>query len=88
MDNWWIGKNVGLTLLYFWSLQDKMRECFLRYERMEMEKIMSMTTWLCIPLESHRSLGGLESEFPLPIPEFQKLASENCAKILGRKVIN
>jgi hypothetical protein len=33
MDNWWIGKNVAVTLLpgllvhlYFWYLQDEMRE--------------------------------------------------------------
>ena len=44
--------------------------------------------WLGIPLESRRLLGGPESEFPLLIPEFWKLASENCAKIHGGKVIN
>jgi hypothetical protein len=30
-------------------------------------------TWLCFLLESHPSLGGPESEFPLPIPEFCKI---------------
>ncbi|KAL3765622.1 hypothetical protein ACHAW5_008279 [Stephanodiscus triporus] len=51
MDNWWIGKNVALALLpglivhlYFWSLQDEMREYFSRYERIEREKIMGTLT--------------------------------------------
>jgi hypothetical protein len=47
MDNWWIGKNVAIALLpgllihlYFWSLQDEMREYYSRSERMERDKIM------------------------------------------------
>ena len=47
-----------------------------------------MEPWLGFPLESHPALGGPESEFPLPIPEFRKLASEKRAKIRGGKVIN
>ena len=37
-------------------------------------------TWLGIPLEPHPSLGAPESEFPLPIPEFRKIPSENRRK--------
>ena len=44
--------------------------------------------WLGIPLEPHPSLEGPESEFPPPIPEFRKFASEKCAQICGGKVIN
>ena len=46
------------------------------------------TPWLGFPLESHPLLGGPESEFPPPIPEFRKFASEKRAQICGGKVIN
>ena len=36
--------------------------------------------WLGILLEPHPSLGGPESEFPLPILEFRKIPSEKCQK--------
>ena len=51
MDNWWIGKNVAVALLpgllvhlYFWYLQDEMREYYSGAERMERERIMGATT--------------------------------------------
>ena len=50
MDNWWIGKNVAVALLpgllvhlYFWYLQDEMREYYSGAERMERERIMGTT---------------------------------------------
>jgi hypothetical protein len=36
--------------------------------------------WLGILLEPHPSLGGPESEFLLPIPEFRKIPSEKRQK--------